>query len=399
MELFSTSTRLGLLGGGQLGRMLLQAAIDFDLRLRVLDPDADAPCAAIAPEFVVGSFQDFQTVYDFGRDLDVLTIEIESVNLDALKRLRDEGVRVYPQPEVVEIIQDKRRQKQFFRENELPTADFILTENRDDVRKNAAFLPAFHKLGQGGYDGRGVQRITSEADLDQAFDEPGILEKVVLFEKELAVIVARSPNGEVRCFPTVEMVFHPQANLVEYLFAPAEISADLSGRAQQIAVRTAEALGIVGLLAVELFLTKTGTILINEVAPRPHNSGHHTLRANDVSQYEQHLRAILGLPLGDTTAYRPAAMVNLLGEPGHDGPARYEGLETLLAMPGVHPFLYGKKTTKPFRKMGHVVILDADLVVLKNKVNVVQASVKIKSFNIEKIKAVRRAVKNEKLDR
>ncbi|MCY7349351.1 MAG: 5-(carboxyamino)imidazole ribonucleotide synthase [Cytophagaceae bacterium] len=384
MAQFSPSVRLGLLGGGQLGRMLLQAAIDFDLRLAVLDPDPDAPCAAIAPEFKRGSFRDFQTVYEFGRDLDVLTIEIESVNLEALKRLRDAGVRVYPQPEIVEIIQDKRLQKQFFRDHQLPTADFVLTENKADVRQNTAFLPAFHKLGKGGYDGRGVQRIASEDDFDKAFDEPGVLEKAVDFEKELAVIVARSESGQVACFPTIEMVFHPEANLVEYLFAPAEISPEVDQQAQQIAIRTAEAFGIVGLLAVELFLTKTrgdgpGTILINEVAPRPHNSGHHTLRANDVSQYEQHLRAILGWPLGDTTACLPAAMVNLLGEPGYEGVARYEGMETLLAMPGVHPFLYGKKLTKPFRKMGHVTVIDKTMDSLKEKVKRVQASIKVVS--------------------
>ncbi len=382
MPAFSPSTRLGLLGGGQLGRMLLQAAIDFDLRPAVLDPDPDAPCAAIAPRFVVGSFRDFETVYQFGRNLDLLTIEIESVNLDALKRLRDEGVKVFPQPEVVELIQDKRRQKQFFRENHLPTSDFVLTENRDDARQHPQFLPAFHKLGTGGYDGRGVQRIATEADFDRAFDAPGVLERAVDFEKELAVIVARSESGEVRCFPTVEMVFHPEANLVEYLFAPADISPELDAQAQEIATRTAQAFGIVGLLAVELFLTKPGSdgpgeILINEVAPRPHNSGHHTLRANDVSQFEQHLRAILGLPLGDTTARAAAAMVNLLGEDGYDGEARYEGMETLLAMPGVHPFLYGKKLTKPFRKMGHVTVVDETVASLREKVKAVQAAVKV----------------------
>ena len=377
MPAFSPSTRLGLLGGGQLGRMLLQAAIDFDLRPSVLDPDPDAPCAAIAPEFTVGSFRDFDTVCRFGRGLDVLTIEIESVNLAALKQLRDEGVQVFPQPEVVELIQDKRRQKEFFRSTGLPTSDFVLTESRDDARQYAHFLPAFHKLGTGGYDGRGVQRIATEADFDKAFDTPGVLERAVDFEKELAVIVARSEGGEVRCFPTVEMVFHPEANLVEYLFAPAEISPETDVQAQDVARRAAEAFGIVGLLAVELFLTKDGQILINEVAPRPHNSGHHTLRANDVSQFEQHLRAVLGLPLGDTTARAAAAMVNLLGEDGHEGEARYQGMETLLAMPGVHPFLYGKKRTKPFRKMGHVTVVDETVEALRGKVRQVQAAVKV----------------------
>jgi 5-(carboxyamino)imidazole ribonucleotide synthase len=376
---FDPTLRLGILGGGQLGRMLLQAAIDFDFQVAVLDPDPDSSCARLTPDFTVGSFRDFETVYQFGRNLDVLTIEIESVNLDVLKRLRDEGVRVYPQPEVVEIIQNKRTQKQFFRDHGLPTSDFVLTDSREHVADFADFLPAFHKLGTGGYDGRGVQRLASTADLGKAFDAPGVLEKAVDFEKELAVIVARNEAGEVACFPTVEMVFHPEANLVEYLFAPADISPDLDAAAQDVARRTAEAFGIVGLLAVELFLTRDGQILINEVAPRPHNSGHHTLRANDVSQFEQHWRAILGLPLGSTRAHGPAAMVNLLGAEGHEGPPRYEGFDALLAAPGVHPFLYGKKTTKPFRKMGHVTVLGETLPELQARVALVQQSVQIVS--------------------
>lgn len=375
--MFTPHTRLGILGGGQLGRMLLQVAIDFDLSIKVLDPDPDAPCARIAPEFVLGSFQDFDTVYAFGKDLDVLTIEIEAVNLEALKQLQSEGVRVFPQPEIVEIIQDKRVQKQFFRDHHLPTSDFILTENREDARQYANFLPAFHKLGKGGYDGRGVQRIATPADFEKAFDAPGLLEKAVDFEKELAVIVARNQRGDVKTFPTVEMVFHPEANMVEYLFAPASVSEEINARAQFVASRTAEAFGIVGLLAVEMFLTKDGEILINEVAPRPHNSGHHTLRANDVSQFEQHLRAVLNYPLGDTHAHSYAAMINLLGAEGYEGEARYEGMETLLETPGVHPFLYGKTMTKPFRKMGHVTIVDKELESLKRKVENLKNAVRI----------------------
>jgi 5-(carboxyamino)imidazole ribonucleotide synthase len=375
--MFTPSVRLGILGGGQLGRMLLQAAVDFDLQIRVLDPDPTASCAAIAPEFVVGSFQDYNTVYQFGKDLDVLTIEIEAVNLDALKQLQREGVKVFPQPEIVEIIQDKRVQKQFYRDHGLPTSDFILVDNREDARKYAGFLPAFNKLGKGGYDGKGVQRIATPADFDKAFDAPGLLEKAVSFEKELAVIVARNESGEVKAFPTVEMVFHPEANLVEYLFAPADISPETDRKAREVAGRAAEAFGLVGLLAVEMFLTADGEILINEVAPRPHNSGHHTLRANDVSQFEQHLRAILNWPLGDTSAHCYAAMINLLGAEGFEGPARYEGMEALLATPGVHPFLYGKATTKPFRKMGHVTLIDKDADSLRRKVQTLKDTVRI----------------------
>ncbi|HWV33201.1 MAG TPA: ATP-grasp domain-containing protein, partial [Dyadobacter sp.] len=240
-----------------------------------------------------------------------------------------------------------------------------------------SFLPAFHKLGKDGYDGRGVQRLTSASDLDKTFDKPGLLEKAVPFEKELAVIVARNANGEVETFPTVEMVFHPEHNLVEYLFAPAEISSEVNVKAQEIARKTAEAFQIVGLLAVELFLTPDGEVLINEVAPRPHNSGHHTIRANATSQYEQHWRAILNLPLGSTHAYGPSAMVNLLGENGYEGPAVYEGMEKLLATPEVFPFLYWKAITKPFRKMGHITIMDADIASLKGKADFVRNNIKV----------------------
>ncbi|WAC12873.1 5-(carboxyamino)imidazole ribonucleotide synthase [Dyadobacter pollutisoli] len=377
------SSRIGILGGGQLGLMLLQAAVDWNLDIHVLDPDADAPCRNIAPHFTQGSLQDYDTVYEFGKTLDVITIEIEKVNVEALEALEKEGKRVYPQPSVIRLIQDKRVQKQFYRDHNLPTADFILTDNQEDVAQHTSFLPAFHKLGKDGYDGRGVQRLASEADLDKAFDQPGLLEEAVSFDKELAVIVARNASGQITTFPTVEMVFHPELNLVEYLFAPAEINEDIERKAQEIAKNTAEAFGIVGLLAVELFLTAEGKILINEVAPRPHNSGHHTIRANATSQYEQHWRAILNLPLGSTLAYGPSAMVNLLGEAGYEGPAVYEGMETLLATDEVFPFLYWKAITKPFRKMGHITIMDAGIDALKEKVEFVKKNIRVISKEIK----------------
>jgi len=375
--------RIGILGGGQLGLMLLQPAIDWNLDCTVLDPAADAPCSKINTKFQQGSLQDFDAVYQFGKNLDVLTIEIEKVNIEALEALEKEGVKVYPQPSVIRIIQDKRIQKQFYKDNDLPTADFILTENREDVRNHADFLPAFHKLGKDGYDGRGVQRIDSLEDLDKAFDAPGILEKSIPFDKEIAVIVARSENGELATFPTVEMVFHPEHNLVEYLYAPAQLDSEVNVQAQQLAKKTAGLLGIVGLLAVEMFVTSDKKVLINEVAPRPHNSGHHTIRANVTSQYEQHWRAIMGLPLGNTHAYGPAAMVNLLGEEGYTGPAVYEGMDKLLSTSQVFPFLYGKTETRPFRKMGHVTIMDNDLMSLQGKVQFVRESIRVISDNKE----------------
>lgn len=361
--------------------MLLQAAIDWNLRVHILDSDAEAPCRTLCTHFTQGSLTDYDTVYQFGQGVDVLTIEIERVNVDALEALEREGKRVFPQPSVIRVIQDKRLQKQFYRNHNLPTANFVLTETRADVAlveiHEPDFFPAFHKLGRDGYDGRGVQRIASVADVGKAFDAPGVLERAVDFEKELAVIVARNERGDVQTFPTVEMVFHPELNVVDYLFAPAEISDQINQKAQDIARRTADALGIIGLLAVELFVDKQGNVLINEVAPRPHNSGHHTMRANVTSQFEQHWRAILNYPLGDTTAYQPAAMVNLLGDDGHTGPAVYEGLETLLTMPGVFPFFYGKAITKPFRKMGHVTVMDDSLDALREKVERVKAGIRV----------------------
>ncbi|MEZ0609402.1 5-(carboxyamino)imidazole ribonucleotide synthase [Fibrella sp. WM1] len=379
---------IGILGGGQLGLMLIQAGIDWNLRIHCLDPDPQAPCKDLCTQFTVGSLTDYDTVYQFGQSVDVLTIEIEKVNVDALEALEREGKRVYPQPSVIRQIQDKRTQKRFYQAHNLPTADFILTDDRAHVAQLVQdslsrpggipeLLPAFHKLGRDGYDGRGVQRIATPADADKAFDAPGVLEKAVDFEKELAVIVARNVDGEVRTFPTVEMAFHPELNLVEFLFSPADISPSVDEQAQAIARQVAEAYGIVGLLAVELFLDKQGKVLINEVAPRPHNSGHHTIRANRTSQFEQHWRAILNLPLGDTTAHGPAAMVNLLGDPGYSGPAHYEGLGTLLAMPGVSPFFYGKAQTRPGRKMGHITVLDESVAALKEKALLVKDSIRV----------------------
>jgi 5-(carboxyamino)imidazole ribonucleotide synthase len=379
MNPFDVHFKLGLLGGGQLGRMLLQSAIDMNLYVSVLDADPQAPCQPLAHQFTLGSPTDFDTVYRFGQTVDVLTIEIENVNVDALEKLQSEGKKVYPQPEVIRTIQDKRLQKQFYREHRIPTADFILTETKEEVAEQVHFLPAFHKLGRAGYDGRGVQRLQSPNDLHKAFDAPGVLEKAVDFDREIAVIVSRNLRGEVTTFPVVELVFHPVHHLVEYLFAPSTLAQGLQAQAEALAVRTAEKLGIVGLLAVEMFVTREGEILVNEVAPRTHNSGHHTIRANYTSQFEQHLRAILNLPLGDTRFHTQAAMVNLLGEAGHSGEAHYEGLENVLSMPGVYPHLYGKHLTKPFRKMGHVTILDNDLKALKEKVAAVQTSLKVVS--------------------
>lgn len=376
MNSFVQDHKLGILGGGQLGRMLIQSGIDFNIPFAVLDPDVNAPCATLT-EFHHGKLTDYDTVMKFGSSCDILTIEIENVNTAALKALAKQGKKVYPQPDVIELIQDKRTQKMFYRDFNIPTADFILTENAQDVKKRKDYLPAVNKLGREGYDGRGVQILRTEEDLAKAFDAPGLLEELIHFEKEISVIVARNEQGEVKTFPVVEMVFHPVHNLVEYLFAPADLPELVLKKADDIARKIIGELHMVGLLAVEMFVTKGGEVLVNEIAPRPHNSGHQTIEANSTSQYEQHLRAILNLPLGDTTLLIPGAMVNLLGEDGHSGPARYEGFDEVLKVPGVHVHLYGKRLTKPFRKMGHVTIVDEDVERLKKKATFVKQTLKV----------------------
>lgn len=374
-----TSLKIGVLGGGQLGRMMIQSAINYNLDISVIDPDPNAPCAHLVENFSVGKLTDEEVIYNWGKSFDLVTIEIENVSVAALKRLKSEGVKVFPQPEIIELIQDKRKQKTFYKANRIPTADFVLTENREDVAKHSSMLPAVNKLGKEGYDGRGVQVLRSEADLTKAFDKPGLLENLVDFEKELSVIVARNESGEITCFPVVQLEYHPEANLVEFLFAPAEISEEAENKAYALAEDVIKKLDMVGLLAVEMFLTKSGEILVNEVAPRTHNSGHHTIEANETSQFEQHLRAILDLPLGSTKLTTPAAMVNLLGEDGYTGDARYQGMKECLEMSGVYVHLYGKKLTKPFRKMGHVTITDHDLADLKIKTRKVKELLKVKS--------------------
>ena len=373
---FQQNFKLGVLGGGQLGRMLIQSGIDFNIPFSILDPDEHAPCATLA-EFHHGKLTDYDTVMKFGSACDVITIEIENVNTSALKALVQQGKKVYPQPEVIELIQDKRTQKAFYKNNGIPTAEFILVQNAAEVKANASFLPAVNKLGKEGYDGRGVQILRSEKDLVNAFDAPGLLEKLIDFDKEISVIAARNEAGEIKTFPVVEMVFHPVHNLVEYLFAPADLPESVIKEADAIAKTIITKLDMVGLLAVEMFVTKDAKVLVNEIAPRPHNSGHQTIEANITSQYEQHLRAILNLPLGDTTLVLPSAMVNLLGEADYSGLAKYEGFHEVAKLPGVHIHLYGKRITKPFRKMGHVTIVDKDIARLKKTADFVKQTLKV----------------------
>lgn len=360
---------VGVLGGGQLGRMMIPPALRLNVPLAFLDPDPDAPCRTSSPFFQVGDLNDENTVYEFGRRHRIVTIEIEHVNTNALHRLSEDGVLVRPSADIVSLVQDKLTQKIFYRERNLPTADFVPVNNAADVasRRDTFPFPCIHKLRRGGYDGRGVQKLDSPDDPAAAnFDAPAFLEELVPFEKEIAVQVSRNAAGKIAVYPPVEMEFHPEANLVELLFAPAAISPSCARRAVELARDLAEALELEGLLAVEMFVLENDDVLINEIAPRPHNSGHHTIEACETSQFEQHLRAVLNLPPGDTRLIHPAAaMANLLGAPelndaetkqgrGLSGPAVYDGLEKVLAMRGVHVHLYGKTHTRPMRKMGHI---------------------------------------------
>jgi 5-(carboxyamino)imidazole ribonucleotide synthase len=371
--------KIGILGAGQLGMMLLQAAVDYNLSIELLDPDPNAPCTTITNKIVTGSLTDFDTVYQFGKNKNLITIEIENVNVEALKQLEKEGVRVFPQPHIIELIQDKRVQKQFYSQHNIPTAEYVLIDSIENLSQYESWLPAVQKLGKEGYDGRGVQMLHSTNDFVKAFTKPSLLEKKIDFDKELSVIVARNASGDVSNFPTVEMAFHPEHNLVEFLFAPAQVSEEIHVKAKEVAIKVIEALGLVGILAVEMFLTKSGDIIVNEVAPRPHNSGHQTIRANATSQYEQHWRAILNMPLASTQQLSPAAMVNILGADGYSGPTHYEGLKETMQLSGVFPFLYGKKTTKPFRKMGHITIIDDSIEKVKEKAYVVKSLLKVVS--------------------
>ena len=369
--------KLGILGGGQLGRMLIQQAINYNVTSLVLDPDPDAPCKHIANYFENGSITDFDTVYNFGKKADIITIEIEKVNIDALEQLEKEGKKVFPQSRVIRLIQDKGVQKQFFKENDIPTSPFQIVNTKEDMESSPFQFPYILKLRKDGYDGKGVMKINSAADLDKAFDAPCIIEKLVDFEKEVAVIVARNANGDMKTFPMVEMEFNPEANLVEFLISPSTFGESLQQKAENIAKNIASAMNITGILAVEMFVCKDGELLVNEVAPRPHNSGHQTIEGNYVSQFEQHLRAIYNLPLGDTSSITNAIMINLLGEKGHEGVAKYENLEKILAIDGVYVHLYGKKYTKPFRKMGHVTIVDIDREKAIEKARYVQKTLKV----------------------
>jgi 5-(carboxyamino)imidazole ribonucleotide synthase len=377
---YGKSFQLGMIGGGQLGRMFIQEAINLDVRVHVLDPDSEAPCKHISNSFTQGTLNDFETVYNFGKDKDVITVEIENINVDALEQLEAEGKKVFPQPNVLRIIRDKGLQKEFYARENIPTAPYQLINSKDEIQNKIESFPIVQKLRTGGYDGKGVQILRSNEDLSKAFDAPSVLEEMIPFVKELSVIVARNENGETVSYPSVECEFNEEANLVELLFAPAKIDAQTEKKAQDLALSVIDKLGLTGILAVEMFLTADGELLVNEIAPRPHNSGHHTIECNITSQFEQHLRAILNLPLGSTEIIRAGAMINLLGEPGFEGPVYYEGLEKALSIQGVFPHIYGKAKTNSFRKMGHVTISGQSLEEVIQTAKKIQKTIRVISF-------------------
>jgi len=356
--------KIGILGGGQLGKMLFQAATRLDMDVGFMDKSALGPVGKIAQNFTLGNITTFEDVIKFGTEKEVLSIEIEKVNLEALLNLEKHGVKVYPQPSVLAVIQDKGLQKKFYEEHHLPTSGFRLIEDKEEllalIENGGLTYPIVQKLRKDGYDGRGVHVIHNEEDLNGAFDAPCVIEDLVSIKKELAVITCTNPDGEMVVYDPVEMVFHPTANLLMYQLAPASITKKLTKTVKDLAVKTSKEYGIIGLLAIEMFLTSDDELLINEVAPRPHNSGHHTIEAAVCSQYENHLRAIGGLPLGDAKTTSKSLLINILGSPDHSGRAVYEGYEKVLQKNHAHLHIYGKQQTSPYRKMGHITLIGED---------------------------------------
>lgn len=384
--MFSTTHKIGILGGGQLGKMLCQAASAWDFKTCILDASPDYPAGSVCSEFTVGNFKNYDDVLAFGQDKAVITIEIEHVNTDALQALAEQGKAVHPQPAALRVIQDKGLQKQFYADQGIPTAPFELFDDEtallEAIDSGRWSLPVVQKSRTAGYDGKGVAILRTRADLtDKLLKGPCLLEQLADMRAEIAVIAARNASDEVKVFPAVEMDFHPEANLVEMLVCPARISPLVAAQAEALAEQVIRAFDLCGLLAVEMFLTKSGDLWVNEVAPRPHNSGHHTIDSAVTSQYQQHLRAICDLPLGDTRQTAPAAMVNLLGAPGHSGPVLYEGMADCLAIDGVHIHLYGKSHTTPFRKMGHATAVADTLEQAMEKAKTVQNTLRVVSSN------------------
>jgi 5-(carboxyamino)imidazole ribonucleotide synthase len=371
--------KIGILGGGQLGRMLLQAAANYPVETFVLENDSECPSAHLCHHFIKGDIKNFDAVYNFGKSLDALTIEIENVNIEALEKLEAEGVKIYPRPSVLKIIKNKIEQKKYYQQHSIPSPDFIITNNLDQLKQQENFLPAVHKIGEGGYDGKGVQLIKSKEDFIKGFDAPSVLEKMVPIQKEIAIIIAVNQAGETALYPPVEMLFDPALNLLDYQLCPADIDQNTLWKAEAIALSVARNFKSPGLFAVELFVNKSGDVLVNETAPRVHNSGHHTIEAHYSSQFDMQWRIMLGYPLGNTDPILPSIMVNIIGADGYSGDVKYEGLEEVLKIDNVFVHLYGKTQTKPGRKMGHVTILSKEKQELLHQSNKVKRTLLAKA--------------------
>lgn len=384
-QLVTSNFKLGIIAGGQLAKMLVLAASNWDVKTYILDPDEHCPASGVCTNYTKGSYLDYETVYQFGKKVNMLSFDIENINIEALLQLKKEGVIIYPEPEILQRIQDKGLQKEFYKAHQLPTSDFRIFKSKEAVLsaiqdKELAF-PFVQKLRKSGYDGKGVEVILSENDLHKLLDGPCLAEDKVNIQKEVSVIIARNTKGETQTFPMVEMEFNPEANLVERLICPSGESTTLQTEAASLAKKIITELGMTGILAVEFFIDPDGKLWINEVAPRPHNSGHHTIESCITSQYEQHLRAILGFPLGATDVKIPSVMINLLGQKNESGLVKYEGLTETMAIQGTKIHIYGKKETKPFRKMGHVTVLDKSIEAAKLKAKKVSETLKVKSWN------------------
>ena len=381
MNYFSSDFKLGILGGGQLGKMMLYETRKFDIHTTVMDSSPDAPSKIACNEFIQGDLMDYDAVYNLGKKVDVLTIEIENVNVNALAKLEEEGVKVYPPTRALRIIQNKAKQKLFYVDNNIPTADFqrfaYKSEIEDSINNGGIKFPFIWKATQFGYDGQGVKVVRKMEDLEGLPSGECITEVLVPFKNELAVIVSRSASGEVKTYPVVEMEFHPEANQVEYVICPARIPESVAKKANEIALKVSDKLKHVGILAVEMFQTQEDDILVNEVAPRPHNSGHYSIEASYTNQFEQHIRAILNLPLGNTESKVAGIMVNLVGAEGHTGDVEYQNMEDILKLDGVTPHIYGKKQTRPFRKMGHVTIVNPDIAKAREIAELVKNTIKV----------------------
>lgn len=369
--------KVGILGGGQLGRMLLQAAANYPVETYVMENDAECPAAHLCHHFVKGDIRNFDDVYHFGKGLNALTIEIESVSVEALEKLEQEGVKVYPSPAALRIIKNKIVQKEFYKQHQIPTAPFVVTQSAAGLQQHLAFLPAVHKVGEGGYDGKGVQILQSKEDISKGFDAPAVLEKLIPVHKEIAQIVAINEKGETALYPAVDMVFDPHLNLLDYQISPADIPQRVLWKVEAIALAVVKNLKSPGLFAVELFVDKQNEVYVNETAPRVHNSGHHTIEANYSSQFDMLWRIILGYPLGNTDHILPAAIVNLVGAEGHSGPVKYDGLNEVLQMDNVFVHIYGKKETKPGRKMGHITVISKERTELTFKAHRIRQILKV----------------------